>query len=212
MKRKELLVDIEESSAAGGRIRISTGALDRQDDRVIPSGARIENYMKNPVVQWGHNYHDPWATIGETVQLTVSDEGLVAEFTLRQPVNDSDPMNVILALWQQGLIRTASIGFNPTDFKNNDAGGYDFTEWELLEWSLVPVPANQEALRLAVKGLTAEPEQEQDTPQGDGPADNHAEPVPESTDADTELGPELRNALAEMIAVFKQHYGGNSNE
>ena len=34
MKRKELGIEIEESTALGGRIRISTGALDRQQDRV----------------------------------------------------------------------------------------------------------------------------------------------------------------------------------
>jgi HK97 family phage prohead protease len=203
MKRKELPVEIEESSAVGGRIRISTGALDRQKDRVIPSGAMIENYMKNPVVQWGHNYRDPWATIGETVQLEVSNEGIVAEFALREPANESDPMHIIRALWTQGLIRTASIGFNPEAWDKNDEGGLDFTSWELLEWSLVPVPANQEALRLAVKSL--------DQQEPDGAPDDHASPVPERTDADIKLGPELRKALTAFMQAFSTNYGGNSN-
>ncbi len=227
MKRKELPVEIEESSAVGGRIRITTGALDRQNDRVIPGGAMIENYMKNPVVQWGHNYRDPWATIGETVQLEVSNDGIVAEFSLREPANANDPMTIIRALWEQGLIRTASIGFNPAKWDQNDAGGYDFTEWELLEWSLVPVPANQEALRLAVKGLEVKaqegdafmpnayrgfnnPDEQELQEPGAAPVDQ-ASPVPERTDADTKLGPELRNALSEFMAAIRSTIQGETN-
>lgn len=207
MKHKQVPLEIEESTPAGGRIVISTGALDRQQDRVLPSGARIENYMKNPVVQWGHNYRDPWATIGETVQLEIGAEGITAEFTLREPANESDPQNIIRALWEQGLIRTASIGFNAESWEDNAEGGWNFTEWELLEWSLVPIPANQEALRLAVKSL------EQDQPEGDGSPDTNEDP--ESEDADTELGPGDEEALAKAMdqlsaamTALKQEYGG----
>jgi len=209
MKRKELGIEIEESTALGGRIRISTGALDRQQDRVLPWGADIENYMHNPVVQWGHNYRDPWATIGETIELIVDRDGITAEFILREPANESDPMHVIRALWMQGLIRTASIGFNPMQWEENDAGGYDFTAWELLEWSLVPVPANQEALRLAVKGLSEPEKQDQQEP-GQAP-ETHADPEPERVANDIKLGPELRDALTEFIAAIRSHVQGEIN-
>ncbi len=50
-------------------------------------------------------------------------------------------------------MRGASIGFRPlTTPKANDLGGYDFGSVELLEWSLVPVPANPDALRRSVGG------------------------------------------------------------
>ena len=74
----------------------------------------------------------------------------------------------------------------------NEFGGNDITAWELLEWSLVPIPANQDALRLAAKALDAfgavEPgaqgyapdaEQKDAAPEGDTPA-----PVVETTPAD----------------------------
>jgi hypothetical protein len=41
----------------------------------------------------------------------------------------------------------------PLTWEENPEGGLDFTEWELLEWSLVPIPMNQEALRLAVQRM-----------------------------------------------------------
>jgi len=144
---------VKERTEKGGRIVINTGAVDRMDDRVRPNGAKIANYLKNPVVQWGHNYHDPWATIGSTTKLEITDEGIVAEFELREPANDSDPQNIILALWKQGLVRAASVGFNPLASEPNEDGGRDFVSWELLEWSLVPIPANQEALALAYKAI-----------------------------------------------------------
>lgn len=157
MKHKTLAIEVVEKNENGGQITISTAAVDRDRDRVMPLGANLDNYKANPVVQWGHNYKDPWATIGKTTQLDITEKGISASFEFRQPVNDSDPMAIIRSLWDSGLVKTASIGFNPLQWDENDHGGYDFNEWELLEWSLVPIPANQEALRLAVKSLADAP-------------------------------------------------------
>lgn len=153
MIRKELEIEVQEKRANGGRILINTGVVDRDKDRVLPTGAQIDNYMRNPVVQWGHNYQDPWATIGKTTTLEISEAGIVADFELRPAANESDPQHVVQLLWDGGWVRTASIGFIPSASDENEHGGRDFAQWELLEWSLVPIPANQEALRLAVKGL-----------------------------------------------------------
>jgi len=157
MNHKTLSIEIVKQDDTGGEITINTASVDRDRDRVMPAGANLESYLKNPVVQWGHNYRDPWATIGKTTELTVNEAGINAKFELRDPVNEADPMHIIKALWDNGLVKTASIGFNPIEGKENDFGGNDFTEWELLEWSLVPIPANQDALRLAVKGLSDMP-------------------------------------------------------
>jgi hypothetical protein len=49
----------------------------------------------------------------------------------------------------QGVLRAASVGFRALAWEPREAGrGVRFTAWELLEWSLVPVPANQEAVRV----------------------------------------------------------------
>jgi len=146
-------IKVLEQRKDGGRIVINTASIDRDRDRVLPNGARIENYSRNPVVQWGHDYHSPWSTIGKTNALDISADGIVADFELRPAANDSDPQNIIRLLWKGGWIRTASIGFVPLANNPNETGGMDFTEWELLEWSLVPIPYNQDALRLAVKGF-----------------------------------------------------------
>lgn len=143
-----------EASRKGDDIIVNTASFDRERDRVFPKGAVLDNYLRNPVLLWGHNYHAPEYVIGVAEDIRRTDEAIIITPNLREPANDSDPMNVIRLLWEQGIIRTASIGFMPlSEPKKNEEGGWDFEEWELLEISLVPVPANQDALRLAAKAL-----------------------------------------------------------
>lgn len=143
----------EIKAAEDGRMIASTPDVDRDKDRVIATGARLDNFLKNPVLMYGHNYRDPWALIGKAADLQVDAGGINFQPELREPANDSDPMTVIRALWDQKLLRAASIGFNPTKWMENEVGGRDFVEWELLEISIVPIPANQNALRLAAKAI-----------------------------------------------------------
>lgn len=133
----------------------STPSPDRDQDRVIPSGIDVSNFQKNPTLFFGHNYSDPWALIGKVAEFSIGGDGLKFRPELRNPVNDSDPMTIIKSLWDSGLLRAASIGFIPKSGKQNELGGTDFTSIELLEISIVPIPANQEALRLSMKALDA---------------------------------------------------------
>ena len=133
----------------------STPSPDRDQDRVIPSGIDVSNFQKNPTLFFGHNYSDPWALIGKVAEFSIGGDGLKFRPELRNPVNDGDPMTIIKSLWDSGLLRAASIGFIPKSGKPNELGGTDFTNIELLEISIVPIPANQEALRLSMKALGA---------------------------------------------------------
>jgi len=140
----------------GEWIIASNASVDRDKDRVMPMGIDISNFQRNPILIFGHNYHEPWAVIGRAAEIRLSPESLDIRPELRKPANDSDPMTIISSLWDAGLLRAASIGFIPKKGKPNSFGGTDFEEVELLEISLVPLPANQDALRLAVKGLNGE--------------------------------------------------------
>jgi len=153
---KQFDFELLEHREDGGKIRITTPAADRVGDRVMPRGARTDAYLKNPIVQYGHNYDDPWATIGKTNALDVSDDGIVADFTLRPAANDADPQTIVRLLWAGKWLRSSSIGLLPHKAIPNDAGGNDYPDWELLEWSLVPVPMNPQALSMALKAFTPE--------------------------------------------------------
>lgn len=136
----------------------STPALDRDGDVVEPLGLELVNWQAagSPII-WGHDYRSYWSTIGQAPDARVSNKGFELKPQWRDPANESDPMTVIRALIDAGLIRQLSIGFKPIEFEEIDTG-YRFTRAEILEVSAVNVAANQEALRLAVKGMGDDPE------------------------------------------------------
>ena len=146
-------IRIKSKTPNGGKIIISTPSVDRQSDRVFPLGMKIDRYKSNPVVCWGHNYSDPWATIGKTTRLDVTPAGIIADFELRPATSENDPQTIIRGLWDGGWIRTASIGFIALVSTHNEFGGVDFQESEMLEWSLCPIPAQADAVALALRTL-----------------------------------------------------------
>jgi len=176
IQHKTFTAELVSKSDTGGRITISTAGCDRDHDRVMPHGAVLDNYLKNPVVMWGHSYYQPSDVIGRTVNLETTDGGIMADFELRPAANDQDPQNIVRLLWEGGWVRTASIGFRPIEMQPNEFGGNDITAWELLEWSLVPIPANADALRLAAKALDGE--QKDAAPDGETPAAAVVEAAP----------------------------------
>lgn len=148
---KILDITVQEHRKDGGRIVISTGNPDRVHDRVFPQGAKLANYLKNPVVLWGHNYYSADALIGRAKTIEVTETGIVADFDLRPAASAADPQHIVLLLWDQQFVRASSIGFMPDAAVPNDMGGMDFVSWELLEFSLCSVPMNPDALALAAK-------------------------------------------------------------
>ena len=152
--RRLFPIKVLEQRPNGGRIRITTVDPDHAQDRIFPQGGRFQNYLRNPVVQWGHNYFDPWATIGRTNSLEVDAAGITADFDLRPAANEADPQSVVLLLWNGGWVNAASVGIWPDGWlgdmaglQPNELGGRDIIAWDLLEWSLCPVPMNPQALR-----------------------------------------------------------------
>lgn len=132
-------------------IRISTVNPDRSKDVVIPSGGKLNNYLANPVVAAFHNYNNP--SVGKTVTIAVSDTDIVVlmEFP---PVGVNPQADMLHELYKGGFQNAASIGFIPLTWEPIPQGGYKFLSWEMIEWSLVLVPDNPEAVKmLKSKGL-----------------------------------------------------------
>lgn len=136
---------------------ISTEGTDRAGDIVRATGARLENYRKNPVVMYGHDYSIPPIAKALTVDV-IPGVGIKSRFKF--PTPGIHPLaDTIRGLWTEGFINAASIGFEPIKAVPLDHsrayGPQDYTEWELLEYSLVAIPANQSALRLAYQKTMA---------------------------------------------------------
>lgn len=175
----------------GDWVIASTPSFDRDKDRVMPRGIDTTNFQKNPALFYGHNYSDPWAVIGRVAEWKIDDERMMFRPEFREPAGEGDPMHIIRSLWETGLLKASSIGFIPQKGTKNDAGGMDFSEVELLEISIVPLPANQDAIRMAFKALADEPvaSAPEDTP----PAE---EPQP-ANDMESVLD-ELRSIVGEL--------------
>ena len=136
---------------------VSTEAVDRAGDIVRAAGAVLENYLKNPVVMWAHNYYEPPVAKALSIEI-IPGVGLKSVFQFPEWGMNSQA-DTVRRLWAAGFLNATSIGFIPLVSKslsNDSWGPQEYTSWELLEYSIVPIPANQEALRLAMKNIDAE--------------------------------------------------------
>ena len=135
---------------------ISTESVDRDHDTIALDGWKLANYRKNPVVLWAHDYRMP--PIGRSKRIAVKDGALRARVEFA-PAEAYPLAETVRRLVFGGFLKTASVGFRPMKHVfNSERGGVDFSEQELLEWSIVPVPSNPEALSDAkAAGIDVEP-------------------------------------------------------
>ena len=138
-------------------VMVSTEAIDRDGDIIRAAGGRFDNYLKNPVVLLGHDYHD--LPVAKTIEIIVL-PGKGVRVTFQFPEwGLYEKADTTRKLWDAGFLNAASIGFVPVKSINLNPsepwGPKEFVEWELLEWSIVTVPANQEALRLALDNINS---------------------------------------------------------
>lgn len=126
---------------------ISTPHVDRDKDIINPGGWKLAHYRKNPVVLWAHQTTEP--PVAKSLEEWVDEDKLtsVALFTPK----DLNPFGYMIGeMYAKGFLRAVSVGFQGLNWsyskEKGRAGGMDFHEQELLEYSCVPVPANPEAL------------------------------------------------------------------
>ncbi len=130
---------------------ISTGTEDRDGDTINPKGWILDEFLKNPVVLFGHRHDLP--PIARAVKLKATEKGLET-LTLFPPKGIAQVSDTVFDLNRLGFLRSWSVGFDPVKFSMIEDGGIAFEEQKLLEYSSVPVPANIDAVNLAVsKGI-----------------------------------------------------------
>ncbi|MBI4560546.1 MAG: hypothetical protein HY724_00770 [Candidatus Rokubacteria bacterium] len=155
LNTKQWAGTITGSSAVGGEpeITVSSDLPDRTGDRVLPSGADVAHFMANPTLTWAHSRDE--IPIGTITHLEIGPKSRIRWRWL-----EGDPFAArVRNAWEQGIIRASSIEFLPKSggAHANSHGGYDYSAWELIGVSLVPTPANPEAVR-AFKTLGLLPE------------------------------------------------------
>lgn len=140
-------VNVASTRSAGPDTRtftISTRDEDREGDILDVEGVVLDAYRKNPVVLWAHKYDT--LPVGRSRRIDIRGDRLEADVQFAP----TEFAQEIKTLVDAGYIRAASVGFLPLQSEPLKRGRR-FTKWELLEWSLVPVPSNPEALLVAAK-------------------------------------------------------------
>lgn len=137
---------------------VSTESIDRVGDIIKAKGWSLDNFRKTGApVLFSHDYSQP--PIGKAVEIQVQRKGLWAVTRFHEKTQLSRDLAM---LSRDGDMRSWSVGFNaiePPESRTEDGifKGYIFHKAELLEYSLVPVPANPDAvskaIHLAHKGL-----------------------------------------------------------
>ena len=132
-------------SESGFSFIASTPSIDRVGDSVSQD-FNLEKYMQNPVVLFGHDHSAP---IGKCTSARYENGNLIADIELAPTAKGQE----IKTLIDHGTLRAVSIGFAPGQAQENSKGGMDLSSNELLEISIVAVPANPDALRIKSNGV-----------------------------------------------------------
>jgi HK97 family phage major capsid protein/HK97 family phage prohead protease len=129
----------------------STPEPDRMGDIVEPLGVTFKNPL--PLLL----YHDAKKPVGHVTFKKPTTDGLAFTATL-PTIGDPGPLrDRVEEAWQSlkaGLLAGVSIGFRSIEEAfNKDTGGFRFLKTEVLELSLVAIPANADATIHTVKEL-----------------------------------------------------------
>lgn len=137
--------------------KLSTGAVDRDEDTISPKGWNLKHFRKNPVVLFAHDGQS--LPVGRAKNIRKSDESLDASAVFTP--KDLYPFgHTVGQMYRKNFLNAVSVGFKPIEFKDRETqearhyrqgekgwfGPIDYLKQELLEYSAVPVPSNPEAL------------------------------------------------------------------
>lgn len=158
--KKDLTVNTEEIGERTVRFTISKEVTDRDGDILRANGVDFTNYMKNPVFLGFHNSRD--FPLGKVVKFWVEGNSVKADVyfpTLKELSSDMNNVSEKARLidfcfhcYKTGMLNAVSVGFIPLEWVETE-NGFDILKWELLEFSAVAVPANQDAIAEAVKSF-----------------------------------------------------------
>ena len=215
------------------RMVIAARDRSRNQDEINLAGVRFDNYRKNPVVLWNHDASPRLLAaappsggipIAKTLEIGHDEEGrIVASFEF----NSNDPFAArVENAWNNGFLRAASIHYLPTRIVEvKDARGrierVRKEESDLLEWSLLPVPADSDSVREGARalelpeeifrGLEPEPEDDEAEPPTD-PVSEEPEPEPRQGDPIEALTERVDALESEVKALSVQEAAQEQTE
>lgn len=161
------LADISKADDPNGPdvvARITTISLDADKEIVLPSGADLGRYRKNPIVMLNHNAYGKAGDyypipIGKALWIKTTGDALIAGIRFSR---DTQMGREVHALFREEILRGFSIGFDelekspPSRAEREAYPGWANAKtihrrWKLLEVSVVGLPNNEDALAQYVR-------------------------------------------------------------
>lgn len=118
---------------------VTTSTVDRYNESIDTQGIDTVNYMTNPVVLYGHDYSG--LPIGKTLSLNQTKNKMKAKFQLA--VDEYPFAATVYAMIKSGYLNAVSIGGRVKEWSDDYK---TIMQMEMVEFSVVSVPANPEAL------------------------------------------------------------------
>lgn len=157
----EILIKADAALEAKRQIKViaASGRADRVGDIVKVDGIQLKNYKQNPIVLYGHDHYG--LPIAKAVDMGVVGGKLEMTFEFADAATYAFA-DTVYRLVKGGFIKGVSIGARILEAEwikddNERIIGRQYNQLELLEVSVVTVPADSKALITAVKsGLVSE--------------------------------------------------------
>jgi HK97 family phage major capsid protein/HK97 family phage prohead protease len=131
----------------------STPSTDRVGDIVESMGAKFK--LPLPLL-WMHDHKQP---IGHVEYAKPTKDGIPFRARLAKSDEPGTLRDRLDEAWQSikiGLVKAVSIGFSIKDYEVLKEGGWRIKEWDWLELSAVPIPANADCNISRIKSIDAE--------------------------------------------------------
>jgi HK97 family phage major capsid protein/HK97 family phage prohead protease len=125
---------------------LSDDTLDRFGTVLDPKGWDLSEFRSNPIALFNHDKHFP---VGTWENVRVAGGKLIGRLKLARR-GTSARIDELISLVEQGILKATSVGFRVLESEPRTGGrGVLFKRMELLESSLVSVPANPNAVQIA---------------------------------------------------------------
>lgn len=158
MKKKSIeirtkdFIDRSEEGVISGYASVF-GNVDSYGDIVVKGAfskflSELERTGKKISVYYGHNMEDPRANIGVVTELKEKDRGLW--FKAQLDLSGDTYGRIVYEQLKDGRLDSMSFGYSIVDAAPTGEG-YELRELKLFEVSVVPIPANDQALVTSVK-------------------------------------------------------------
>jgi len=176
---------------------VSTNALDAHGERINVDGINLTDYKKNPVVLWGHDGFN--LPIAKTTKIWKDSGKLMAraKFYLKDQF-----ANKVYNYIVDGYLNAVSIGGMVQEW---NADGLTIDKLLMKEFSVVSIPANQEAL-VASKSLSGE-----QTAELRALANGYARKILDSEMGESEINKNIET-LETLVATLKEVAHGEPKE